>query len=444
MAALKNTPEEKKGFPFATYFKYYNEFLDTKIGKTLNLRKFSERFVYLGAKNGAKAATTFSKAFKTSEKGNAVRLNAPSKNDLFDLNYDEEQMMVRETIQQFATKMRLAAEKIDETGLIPEGLSKEFQELQLGYLQVPESLGGMMKEQSTVTQMMIVETLAHGDLGQALALYSSHSVLNALVKWGSEAQQQELIPAFLAEQPIYASIAVNEPFPLFSPFELNTQAVRSGQDFLINGKKNIVPLGSSASFFLIAAKTADLGIQLFILDKNAEGITIESDRSMGLNAAGLSTLHLKNVRVDKSAQLGGDEGIDYNNFINYSKLGWCALAVGCGQAVLDYVIPYANERYAFGEPISHRQAVAFMIADIKIELDGMRLLTQRAAARAEQGLDFQKEVYLAHIFCSEKSMQIGSNGVQLLGGHGYVRDFPVERWYRDLRAVAIAINGIHL
>ena len=101
-------------------------------------------------------------------------------------------------------------------------------------------------------------------------------------------------------------------------------------------------------------------------------------------------------------------------------------------------------RFAFGEPISNRQAVAFMIADIKIELESMRMLTQRATAKAEQGLDFAREVYLAHIMCSEKGMQIGSNGVQPLGGHGFIRDFPVERWYRDLRAVAIAANGLHL
>ena len=118
--------------------------------------------------------------------------------------------------------------------------------------------------------------------------------------------------------------------------------------------------------------------------------------------------------------------------------------MGCCQAVLDYVIPYANDRFAFGEPISHRQAVAFMIADIKIELESMRILTQRAVSKAEQGLDFEKEVYLAHLLCSEKGMQIGSNGIQLLGGHGFIRDFPVERWYRDLRAVSIAVNGLHL
>lgn len=429
-------------FDFANYFEYYNKLLDTKVGKALNLRKISEIFVYQGTKNGVKIANKATKVFKG--KGNPERLAAKSKSDLFDLSYNEEQLMIEETLKQFAVKMRNAAEKIDEKFEIDEALWQEFNELQLAYMQVPESLGGMMKEQSTTTQMMMVETLAHGDLGQALALFTRHSVLNAIVKWGTNAQQLDLIPSFLKDEPIIASIAINEPNVLFSPYQLNTNAVEKDGSFYITGKKNMVPIGNKSAYFLIATQTINNGPQLFIVDKDTPGLIVKKERSMGLNAAELCELVLDNVKVDATAMLGGESGIAYNEFVNHCKLGWCALAVGCCQAVLDYVIPYANDRYAFGEPISNRQAVAFMIADIKIELEGMRLLTQRAASRAEQGLDFEKEVYLAHIMCSEKGMQIGSNGVQLLGGHGFIRDFPVERWYRDLRAVAIGLNGLHL
>ncbi len=444
MAQKEKKSKAATKYPLATYFEYYNQFLDTKMGKALNLRKFSERFVYEGTKNGLKAANAASKIFKGSGKGKAERLEPKTNSDLFDLNYNEDQTMIQQTIQQFAVKMRTAAEKIDEAFSIDEDLKKDFNELQLAYLQIPESLGGMMKEKSTVTQMMMVEELAYGDLGQALSFFTPHSVLNAIVQWGTDSQQADLIPAFINETPEIASIAINEPTPLFSPYELNTTAEKEGQEYILNGKKNIVPLGEKSAYFLVAAQTTENGPQLFIVDKNSKGLTITSERSMGLNAAEMCELTFKNVKVDESAILGGITGINYNEFINYSKLGWCALAVGCCQAVLDYVIPYANDRLAFGEPISHRQAVAFMIADIKIELESMRILTQRAAAKAEQGLDFGREVYLAHILCSDKGMQIGSNGVQLLGGHGYVRDFPVERWYRDLRAVSIAVNGLHL
>jgi alkylation response protein AidB-like acyl-CoA dehydrogenase len=123
--------------------------------------------------------------------------------------------------------------------------------------------------------------------------------------------------------------------------------------------------------------------------------------------------------------------------------GWAALAVGTGRAVLDYVIPYVNERTAFGEPISHRQAVAFMVANIGIELEGARLVTLRAAARADQGASFAREAGLARRLTAEYGMQIGSNGVQLLGGHGFVKEHPVERWYRDLRAAGV-MEGVVL
>ena len=444
---MKQTDKKTKpagSLPWADYFTLYNQLMDSKLGKRLNLRKLSEQVVYLGAKNGVRAAGATSRIFKSIQPGNAQRPSSKKTSDLFDLNYDEEQTMIQDTLLKFATKMRAAAEKIDADKAISEEIQAEYNEMQLAFMQTPESLGGMTQERSTVTQMMMVESLAYGDLGQAFALFSGNSVLNAVIQWGTESQQEELVPLFLKEQPETAAIAINEPSALFSPFELNTTATTEGDDFIINGVKNMVPLAEHVSFFLVAATTEHHGIQLFIIDKETTGVEITRDKYMGLNAAQMCEIKFDAVKVHASAMLGGSAGIPYDTFISYSKLGWCALSVGCCQAVLDYVITYANDRYAFGEPISNRQAVAFMIADMKIELESMRILTQRAAAKAEQGLDFKRDAYLAHVLCSDKSMQIGSNGVQLLGGHGYIKDFPVERWYRDLRAVAITANGLHI
>ena len=155
---------------------------------------------------------------------------------------------------------------------------------------------------------------------------------------------------------------------------------------------------------------------------------------MGVRAASLTTLTLDGVRVPESAVLGATDGTTYAECVRLSRLAWCALAVGVGQAVLDYVTPYVKEREAFGEPIAHRQSVAFMVADIAIELQAMRLLTWKAASRAAAGKDFAREVALARTLCADKGMRIGLDGVQLLGGHGFVKEHPVERWYRDLRA----------
>jgi alkylation response protein AidB-like acyl-CoA dehydrogenase len=164
---------------------------------------------------------------------------------------------------------------------------------------------------------------------------------------------------------------------------------------------------------------------------------------MGVRGATLGRVDLQDVRVD-GGQLLGDEFTPamYEEMVDLARIGWCALAVGTAQGVLDYVIEYCNDRVAFGEPITNRQAVAFTIADIAIELEGMRLLTLRAASRAEQGLPYHREAYLARVQVAQKAMEIGTNGVQLLGGHGYITEHPVERWYRDLTAVGIMEGGV--
>src|SRR5258707_12400182 len=161
---------------------------------------------------------------------------------------------------------------------------------------------------------------------------------------------------------------------------------------------------------------------------------------MGVRAAALGRVELDNVAVPLHNRLGEDEATDadYSEAMALARLGWAALAVGTAHAVLDYAIPYVKEREAFGEPVARRQSVAFMCATIATELDGLRLVTWRGASRAEQGLLFAREAALAKRLGSDKGMQIGLDGVQLLGGHGYTKEHPVERWYRDLRAIAVA------
>lgn len=162
------------------------------------------------------------------------------------------------------------------------------------------------------------------------------------------------------------------------------------------------------------------------------------EETMGLKALELARIRFEEVQVEASARLGEDEkAFDLQRLVDLARIGTCALAVGTCQAVLDYVVPYVNERKAFGEPIAQRQSVAFMVANMAIELEGMRLLTWRAASRAEQGLDFHKEAYLARVLCAEKAMEIGSNGIQLLGGHGFIREHLVELFYRNLRAIGL-------
>ena len=201
----------------------------------------------------------------------------------------------------------------------------------------------------------------------------------------------------------------------------------------------MVPAAADAELFIVGAQL-DGKPALFIVESSTKGLTVKADPSMGIRAAALGHVELSGVTVPPAARLGEDEATDedYSEAIALARLGWAALTVGTSHAVLDYVVPYVKEREAFGEPIAHRQAVAFMCANIAIELDGLRLITWRGAARAEQGLPFIREAALAKRLGADKGMQIGLDGVQLFGGHGYTKEHPVERWYRDLRAIGVA------
>jgi alkylation response protein AidB-like acyl-CoA dehydrogenase len=172
----------------------------------------------------------------------------------------------------------------------------------------------------------------------------------------------------------------------------------------------------------------------------SQGVDYRPEPAMGVRAAATGVVALRDVSVAQDALLC--TGADYAEAITRSRLGWCALAAGCSLAVLDHVIPYVNERKAFGEPISHRQAVAFTVADMAIEVEGMRLTTYRAASLLDQDQDATHATAIARRLCADKGMGVGSHGVQLLGGHGYVKEYPVERWYRDLRATAVMEGAV--
>jgi hypothetical protein len=319
-------------------------------------------------------------------------------------------------------------------------LKRSVTELGITQVGVPEALGGMGGERSATTGVLVAEALAHGDMGLAVACLAPAAVSNALALWGDADQQAAYLPAFVGDDVPAAALAVVEPQVLFDPFALRTTARRSGGGFVLDGVKSLVPRAHTAELFIVAADL-DGAPALFLVESGTAGITVEPDPAMGLRAASMARVELSDVTVPQAALLG--DGSAYTECIRLSRLGWAALALGTARAVLDYVIPYVNERQAFGEPISHRQAVAFMVANIGIELEGARLVTLRAASRAEQGKPYAREAALARRLTTEYGMKIGSDGVQLLGGHGYVKEHPVERWYRDLRAVGV-MEGVVL
>ena len=414
----------------------------------LGLRKQAEQAVFTATRRGFSTVTTASRTFARAGSSGTAGVRAPSTraSGQFDLTPTEDEQLLVDVVTEFATEVvRPAAADADAECAAPQELLSAGLEIGLPILGLPESLGGVSEERSAMAGTLVAEALAEGDLGLAVATLAPGSVATAIGLWGTDEQQQTYLPAFAGdpgeEQAPAAALALTEPRVLFDVLDPSTRAVRDGDGFVLNGVKSLVPRGADAELFVLGAQLDGAPV-LFLVESATAGLTIEGDPAMGVRAAALTRLTLTDVRVPENAVLGATDGSTYAECVRLSRLAWCALAVGTGQAVLDYVTPYVKEREAFGEPVAHRQSVAFMVADIAIELQAMRLLTYKAAGRAAAGQDFAHAVALARKACADKGMRIGLDGVQLLGGHGFVKEHPVERWYRDLRAVGVMEGAV--
>ncbi|MBO0677515.1 acyl-CoA dehydrogenase family protein [Mycolicibacterium sp. S2-37] len=416
------------------------EFLDR-----YNLRDPLNRGLKYGVKQVFAAAGASSRQFKRIQGvGRPPTRLKTSGADYFDLTPDDDQKMIVETIAEFAEEvLRPAARAADDAATYPPDLIAKAAELGITAINIPEDFDGIAEHRSTVTNALVAEALAYGDMGLALPILAPGGVAAALTHWGSADQQATYLREFAGDNVPQACVAIAEPHPLFDPTALQTTAVRTPGGYRLTGVKSLVPAAAEAELFIVGARLNGRPA-LFIVESATEGVSIQADPSMGVRGAAIGRVELNNVAVPLHNRLGEDGASeadfaqDYSEAIALARLGWAALAVGTSHAVLDYVVPYVGEREAFGEPIAHRQSVAFMCANIAIELDGLRLITWRGAARAEQGLPFAREAALAKRLGSDKGMQIGLDGVQLLGGHGFTKEHPVERWYRDLRAIGVA------
>ena len=423
-----------------------NKLAQADVVDRLGIRRSTEQTVFRVTSAGFRTVGATSRAFARSGKRDAgTRVPHANSAGVFDLTPSEDQQMLVDVVSEFAAEVvRPAAADANEACRAPDDLLEAGLEIGLPILGVPEELGGISEERPEMTGTLVHEALSHGDLGLAVAALAPGAVATAIGRWGSAEQQATYLPAFTGstgDRVPAASLALTEPTPLFDPRRPATTAVRTGDGYVLSGVKSMVPRGPDAELFVVGAELEG-SPALFLVESRTGGIAIEAEPSMGVRAATLSRLVLNDVEVGSIALLGEADGSTYVEAVRASRVAWCALAVGNGQAVLDYVTPYVKERTAFGEPIAHRQSVAFMVANIAIELQAMRLVTYRAASRLAQGKDAAREVALARRICAEKGMQIGLDGVQLLGGHGFVKEHPVERWYRDLRATGLMEGGV--
>jgi len=402
------------------------------------LRPFAERMVGAGTRNGFRAAPAAGRQFAAVQRiGKPVRQRSASGSGSFDLTPTEEQAMMIDAFGDFAAaKLRPAAQDADAACATPAELLVQSAELGIAVLGVPEELGGAVDERSAVTSTLITEALAGGDMGLAFAALAPAAVSTALGLWGDADQQSTYLPAFTGESVPAAALAILEPRALFDPLALATTARRDGDGFVLDGRKSMVPRGAEAELLIVAADLEGSGPSLFVVEPG-DGVGTRPEPAIGLRAAATAQLELDRLRLPAGALLAEGDPAVYRECVRLGRIAWAAMALGTAQGALDFLIPYVNERRAFGEPISHRQAVAFNVSDIGIDVESIRLATYRAASLADRGSDLARATAVARELARSKGTKIGSDAVGLLGGHGYVKEYPVERWYRDLRAAGV-------
>jgi acyl-CoA dehydrogenase len=355
----------------------------------------------------------------------------------------EEQSQVRDTLLAFAeNELAPRARNADEARRAPAELLDAAWLLGFTGLSIPEACGGGGAPRSHLTSVLMLEALGYGCAGLASAAFSSMLFVNPLIDLGSEEQKLRYLPAFCGETRCAASLALHEASPGFDPAGMATRAERKGKGWAITGTKRLVPMGASASHLMVLARASDApglaGIRALIVSTDAAGVTITPESgTIGLTALGFARVELAGVRLEGDAVLGGGDGANIRTLLASLRIGGAALAAGLARAVTDFAIPYAKERVAFGEPIARKQSIAFMLADMHIECDAMRWMVWKAAAEADAGHDATRASVLAQNYVNRHALKIADDGLQIFGGHGYIRDLPLEMWLRNMRVLTI-------
>lgn len=357
---------------------------------------------------------------------------------MFGFLMSKEQKMITDSFAKLVKDIIINdAGDFDEKGEIPEKHIQKAWELGASVSMIPEEFGGFGMEDSPVTGALILEELAYGDMAFAVAVTQPSLFINSLYEMGTDDQKKKYLPKYCGEKYTPCSFAVNEPSFGFDAMDLQTEAVKKNGSYIINGKKCFVPLAAKSDDIMVAAKLDGVN-NVFIINKDNPGMKIsEREKNMGLYSLETNEVVLENCEIDAVDRLGEENGCNYDRILQRSRIGMVAIGTGVAKASFEFAKNYAKDRKQFGEPIVNRQSVAFMLAEMAYEVDAMRLMGWKAASKLEAGKDARKEAYLAKLYAGEMAMKITDYGVQIMGGHGYIREYPVERYYRNGRGISI-------
>lgn len=357
---------------------------------------------------------------------------------MYSFDPTEEQQMLIDAVNKYAVNdLRAAARDAEENKELPMKLVSKGWELGLLQASVPEEYGGF-GERSAVTGALAFEEMVFGDLACTLAVMTPSLFATPLMLAGTEEQKNEYLPKIVESDWMPCTAALIEYTFDFDPHELKTTAVLKGDEYVLNGEKAFVPFANDADMMLVYANL-DGETQGFIVPKDVGGLTVDDEREklMSLNALPMYRVKLDDVKVPAANRLGGASGMDFELILASMNIANASAAVGVANAAFEYAKDYAKEREVFGVKVAQKQAIAFMLAEMRTEIEAIRLLTWEAAWKLDQGReDASNEAYLAYTGAVDMAMMVTDRAVQILGGHGYIREHPVEMWMRNGRGFA--------
>jgi alkylation response protein AidB-like acyl-CoA dehydrogenase len=356
---------------------------------------------------------------------------------------DEAHRHIQATVRAFCEeKVKPFARRWDETGEFPRQVVKELGALGLMGITVPEEYGGA--GMGALAVAVVIEEIARCDGSLALTVASHNGLGTGHIRYfGAEPLKRKYLPALASGEKL-AAWGLTEPGSGSDASAMRSTAVRRGDRWVLNGSKMFITQGTVGDTFVVLARTdpqrAQKGITAFVLQKGMKGFTQRAIHGkLGMRSSDTAELHMEDVEVPDEDRVG-DVGQGFLNtlqILDRGRVSIGALAVGLARGALEESCAYAKDRRTFGKPIAEHQAIAFMLADMATETAAARLLVRRAAALADAGKPFNREASMAKLYASEAAMRATTRAIQIHGGYGYTRDFPVERHFRDAKLCEI-------
>lgn len=358
------------------------------------------------------------------------------------LNFSEEQLMMRDMVRDFAQKEIAPFVERMEAGEFPRPVLNKMAELGLMGITVPESYGGSGMDFTSYIIAINELSKVSAVIGVILSVHTSVGT-NPILYFGSEEQKQKYVTK-LAKGEYLGAFCLTEPSAGSDATSLRTRAEKKGDRYIINGSKIFITNGGEADVYIVFAKTdpskGAKGVTAFIVEKGTPGLIIGKDEEkMGLHGSRTVELSFENMEVPEENRLG-EEGEGFKIAmanLDVGRIGIAAQALGIAEAALEAAVQYANERHQFGKPIIANQGVGFKIADMATAVEAARLLVYRAADLRSKGLPCSKEASMAKLFASQTAREVAIEAVQVFGGYGYTKDYPVERYFRDAKITEI-------